>query len=192
MEGPTSGSRFAPATTVAYALAACVGAWLPGAVAARSLAAAAPVPASAERIVLPDDVLPRRYDIELRPDASRLSFRGSVRVRIDVTRPTSTVTLNAVDLTFDRIWLDGKREAPKIARDAGRREVALRFAGALAPGEHTLSIDYQGRISRSQAGLFAVDYETPQGKRRALYTQFESGDARGLGRCCDQPDRKAE
>ncbi len=46
---------------------------------------------------------------------------------------------------------------------------------------------YRGQIGTQTSGLFAIDYVTPQGKQRALYTQFESADARRFIPCWDEP-----
>ena len=48
----------------------------------------------------------------------------------------------------------------------------------MEPGRYVLSIDYTGKIYQQVSGLFALDYDTPQGQRRALFTQFENSDAR--------------
>ncbi len=190
MQSKFPGARVARARAAIWALAGLAG-LLAGGALAQSRGETTSGTAFVDRVVLPDDVAPRRYDIEIRPDAAHLSFRGSVQIRIEVTRPASRLKLNARDLTIDGVGLDGGRAAPKVALDAERQELTLRFGAPLPAGEHTLSIDYHGRIYQQAAGLFALDYETPTGKRRALYTQFEAGDARRFVPCWDQPDRKA-
>ena len=47
---------------------------------------------------LPTDVVPRHYDVELRPDLQAATFAATLAVRVDITSPTRTVELNAVEL----------------------------------------------------------------------------------------------
>lgn len=97
------------------------------------------------RHVLPKDVVPIHYDVAVRPNATALTFTGSVGADVEVVKATDTVTLNAADMTF---------------------------------GKHRLAIDYTGKINQQAFGLFSVDYDTPQGSKRLVATQFESPDAR--------------
>ncbi len=141
------------------------------------------------RIVLPDDVVPLHYDLAIVPNAAQATFTGRVEIELEAQRPTRTVQLNAADLTFDRVTLDGA--TPKIALDPKRETATFTFARPIAAGRHRLDIDYAGRIAPHAAGLFWLDYDTPSGKKRGLYTQFENSDARRFLPCWDEPARKA-
>ncbi|HRD28496.1 MAG TPA: M1 family metallopeptidase, partial [Caulobacter sp.] len=147
--------------------------------------------APAARHVLPTDVTPVHYDITVRPDATALTFTGSVGADVQVARATDTVTLNAADLTFGKVRLDGAEASPRVAYDADAQTATLTFAQPLSAGPHRLAIDYAGKINRQAFGLFSVDYDTAQGPRRLLATQFESPDARRFAPMWDEPSLKA-
>lgn len=55
-------------------------------------------PAPRKEHRLPTDVVPRHYDVELRPDLQAATFAATLAVRVDITSPTRTVELNAVEL----------------------------------------------------------------------------------------------
>jgi aminopeptidase N len=139
---------------------------------------------------LPPEVAPERYDITVTPDAQARTFRGSVRIAIDVKGETRRVILNALELQIDRAVLsDGT--AAKVTYDQKAQTAQLAFPRALNEGKHVLLIDYRGKINAFSAGLFALDYPTGQGAKRMLVTQFQSADFRRFAPSWDQPDRKA-
>ena len=148
-------------------------------------------PAGGDRIVLPDDVTPQRYNISIRPDQQALTYTGSVRIDIVVHQATRRIELNAADIGFDRVALSGRAEAPTVSLDPVQQTASFGFSAPIAPGRYTLSIDYHGRIYQQASGLFALDYDTPHGKARALFTQFENSDARRFVPSWDEPGRKA-
>src|SRR5690606_908631 len=131
---------------------------------------------------LPRTVRPTHYAISVVPDAANLRFTGSVQIDIDVLQPTDTITLNAAELEFASATLGGAAGAPvpaaAITTDADKQTATFRFAGPIQPGRHRLAIAYSGKINTQAAGLFALDYDSAQGKKRALFTQFEAPDAR--------------
>ena len=145
----------------------------------------------APRHILPTDVTPLHYDIAVRPEAAALTFTGSVGADVEVVRPTAAVTLNAADLSFGKVALDGAAVSPKIAYDTDAQTATLTFANPLTVGRHRLAIDYRGKINQQAFGLFSVDYDTAQGSRRLLATQFESPDARRFAPMWDEPALKA-
>ena len=163
------------------------------AIATPVLAAAPSRPAAkAQRVVLPTEVRPDRYDIRITPDAANLAFTGHADIAVTVVRPTDRIVLNAADLTLGKVSLSGQTAAPRIVLDAKQETAAFVFAKPLAPGRYTLSIDYTGKIYQQASGLFALDYDAPDGaKRRALYTQFENSDARRFAPMWDEPGIKA-
>src|SRR5690606_15883734 len=65
------------------------------------------------------------------------------------------------------------------------------FDKPLSPGHYTLATDYSGVINTQANGLFALDYPTESGNRRALFTQFENSDARRFIPSWDEPGYKA-
>ncbi|GAB3089747.1 M1 family metallopeptidase [Lysobacter terrae] len=143
---------------------------------------------------LPRNVRPAHYDIAVTPDAQSLTFKGHVSITLDVLEPTASITLNAVDMTFSNAMLTGAKGAaktPKVTTDADAQTATFAFDKPLTAGRYTLATDYTGKIGTQANGLFAIDYDTQAGKKRALYTQFENSDARKFVPSWDEPNYKA-
>jgi len=148
--------------------------------------------AASQRQVLPDEVTPSRYDIQITPDAAKMRFDGKVTIAISVKRPTQSLTLNAADLTFSKVVLSGhEAETPTVAFDTEVQTAKISFASPIQPGDYSLTIDYAGLINTQSRGLFAVDYQDANGKGQMLVTQFEAPDARRFVPSWDEPSRKA-
>ena len=146
---------------------------------------------AADRIVLPANVVPLHYDLSVATDAAHLTFTGTVSIDVDVKEATRSITLNAADLTFSHVRVDGSKDEPRVSFDSKNETVTLALASNLAPGKHRLTIDYAGTIFDHAAGLFALDYKAGKTSKRALFTQFENSDARRFLPCWDEPNRKA-
>ena len=160
------------------------------------VAADAPVAASAAEVTtqLPRTARPTHYAIEVTPHADTMTFDGKVRIDIDVLTPTSTIVLQAANLIFGESTLvakGGKPQTAKVSVDIEQQTATFAFDKALAPGRYTLSIDYAGTINTQANGLFALDYPTESGQKRALFTQFENSDARKFVPSWDEPNFKA-
>jgi aminopeptidase N len=143
---------------------------------------------------LPRGVRPTHYDLQVTPDAEALTFTGKVVIALEVTAPTRAITLNALDLVFSDVTLAGGAAGfppPEVAVDAAAQTATFTFPRPVPRGTYTLAIGYAGRIGTQAVGLFALDYETPNGKKRALFTQFEASDARRLLPSWDEPAYKA-
>jgi len=147
---------------------------------------------TAERHILPEGVTPSHYDISVVPNAEALTFTGQVGVDIDVAKDTSDITLNAADMAFGTISLDGAAVTPKVAYDEKAQRATLSFADPVKAGKHRLVIDYSGKINQQAIGLFRIDYDTDAGaKEQVLATQFEAPDARRFAPMWDEPAKKA-
>ncbi len=142
-------------------------------------------------MVLSDAVIPHEYRIDLAPDAENLTFTARAEIDVVVQRPTSSITLNSVDLTIDEASLAGIPGSATIAYDQRLQRVTLSFDHVLDPGPYSLSLRYRGRIYDSPSGFFHLDYKTQDGRGRALYTKFENSDARRFVPCWDEPAKKA-
>ena len=138
-----------------------------------AFAAATAKPAlKAQRVVLPTNVRPDRYDIHVKPNADQLTFSGHTNITLTVVRATDRIVLNVADLSLSAVSLSGQAAPPKTVLDDKQQTAAFVFSGPLAPGKYTLSIDYSGKIFEQASGLFALDYDAADGtKRRALFVQ---------------------
>jgi aminopeptidase N len=140
---------------------------------------------------LPKAVVPLHYAIELAPDLTRLTLKGSEMVDIEVREPTARLVLNAVDTTIDAAEIDDNAQRADVALDAGAETASLTFAQPLAAGAHRLRLGFVAKINSFGRGLFFVDYPTDHGSRRMLSSQLEPADARRIFPCWDEPAFKA-
>jgi aminopeptidase N len=168
----------------------------PGKGAAGAASTAASLAGSLATTQLPRNVRPSHYAISLKPDAPSATFSARVVIAIDVLQPTSAITLHALDLALASASIAAGpghpvQQAAAIALDAGKQTATLSFAQPLAKGSYQLAIDYSGKIGNQAAGLFSLDYDSPAGKKRALYTQFEAADARRMVPSWDEPAFRA-
>ena len=179
-------------TPIVSALALATALALSGCATAGRETAATPAAASAQiPSQLPRNVRPVHYAIWAAPDRANLRFTGRTDVDVDVLEATDTITLNAAELDFGEVSIGNNSglalNPADTDLDAEAQTATFRFPRQLAPGRYRLTLNYTGKINTQAAGLFALDYQSEQGPKRALFTQFEAPDARRFFPGWDEP-----
>ncbi len=138
---------------------------------------------------LPSDVRPRHYDVRLRPSLSDASFIGSVTVELDVTEPTRTIVLNAIELEIETVLVDGAPQPWSLDESAERMTVTL---DAEVSGEATLHIEFTGTLNDKLRGFYRSTYTDADGNEQIIATtQMQATDCRRAFPCWDEPEFKA-
>lgn len=145
---------------------------------------------------LPHHVVPRHYELELAPDLDAATFTGAERVEIEVMEPTERITLHALDLAIDEVWLERAGGSERIEASATfetETELAhLELAGVAAPGRWELHARFRGTLNDLLVGFYRSTFTDPEGVEQTIAcTQFESTHARRAFPCWDEPEFKA-
>jgi aminopeptidase N len=144
-------------------------------------------PARAQR--LPTNVTPVHYDITVAPDLAAATFAGDETIRISLTAPSSTVVLNAAEITFEEVSISANRrtQKPDVKLDAANEQATFSVPAALPAGEAEIRIKYTGILNDQLRGL----YLSKANNRRYAVTQLEATDARRMFPSFDEPAYKA-
>lgn len=134
---------------------------------------------------LPKTIVPRHYELRVKPDVATLKFSGSVETEIEVLEATEVVVMNALNLEIDSVRFDGA-EAP-FSLNRERQTLTVTLPAPAENGRHTFSATFRGTIQPQAQGLFFDKYTTDSGEKLMLGTQFEVADARQVFPCWDEP-----
>ncbi|HUI04654.1 MAG TPA: hypothetical protein VLZ77_14030, partial [Acidimicrobiales bacterium] len=141
---------------------------------------------------LPYTVEPTRYAVRLAPDLGAATFRGEVRVDVEVHEATTEIEMHAAELVVTRAQLSGHDGTLEVVMDEARERMTLRAGRAIGPGPASVELEFSGVLNDQLHGFYRSAYTDDAGVQRSLATtQFEATDARRAFPCFDEPDRKA-
>ena len=126
--------------------------------------------------------------VDVAPERSE-TFRGEVKIQIDVARSTKRIRLHAVGLrvTRPRIEFGNQKLRGRVEVLRDLEMVEISFDQTLSAGPATLTLAFAGKLRDDLCGLYGVR----AGGRRYAFTQLEATDARKFFPCFDEPAMKA-
>ena len=93
--------------------------------------------------VLPDDVVPRKYTIDLVIDPSKTTFSGVARIEVELRRETDEIWLNGKDLLAGSVDVDG---VAGRAEPVGGEFLDLQLDAPVGPGRFVIRMRYEGKL----------------------------------------------
>ena len=121
------------------------------------------------------------YKIDLDVTTGAETFLVKTTIKFAGLKPGATTFIDCVGKRVMSAKLNGTEFDPKFDGESI-------FLPAIA-ADNTLEIEHEGIYSNSGEGLHR--FVDPADNEVYLYTQFETGDARRMYACFDQPDQKA-
>src|SRR5712671_7449908 len=139
---------------------------------------------------LPEVATPENYKLTFTPDLEKARFEGDETISLRVLKPTSEITLNAVDIDFHEVTITsgGNTQKAKVTPQKEKEMVVLAVEKPLSAGAATIHITYTGILNSEMRGLYLG--KDDQGRKYAA-TQFEATDARRAYPSFDEPEYKA-
>ncbi len=139
---------------------------------------------------LPEIATPENYKLTFTPDLEKARFEGDETISLRVLKPTSEITLNAVDIDFHEVSITsgGSTQKARVTPEKDKEMVVLAVEKPLSAGAATIHITYTGILNDEMRGLYLG--KDDQGRKYAA-TQFESTDARRAFPSFDEPNYKA-
>ena len=142
---------------------------------------------------------PEHYNLALDVNQAALTFRGVVMISGKKTgRPAQRLTFHQKDLKITSATItkhDKKGDQPieviRINNQASYDEVRLHTDVMLYPGNYSVTINFEGVITRPMNGVYACVFKDGDVEKQLIATQFESHHAREAFPCIDEPEAKA-
>ena len=139
---------------------------------------------------LPEVARPENYKLTFTPDLDKAKFEGDETITLRILKPTSEITLNAVDIDFHDVTITSGNamQKAKVTAEKDKEMIVLTVEKPLAAGSATLHIAYTGILNGEMRGLYLG--KDDKGRKYAA-SQFEATDARRAFPSFDEPDYKA-
>ncbi|EZF25689.1 hypothetical protein H112_02004 [Trichophyton rubrum D6] len=161
--------------------------------------AAGSMPVAAQgREILPDNVKPLHYDLTLEPNFEDFSFQGSVQIDLEVVKETSSITLNALDITINTAALETNgteiATSSPVSYDKDKQTATITLGQKIAAcSKARLNLKFTGTLNDNMAGFYKCSYKDANGNQKYMASsQMEPTDCRRAFPCFDEPSLKAE
>ncbi|PPR91700.1 hypothetical protein GOBAR_AA28977 [Gossypium barbadense] len=149
---------------------------------------------------LPTFAVPKRYDIQLKPDLAACKFEGIVSIVVDIVADTRFIVLNAaaqLHINSDSVYFSDPNsnkvfEKPKVGQVQADEILVLEFSETLPKGMGVLTIGFEGVLNEKMKGFYISTYDHNGEKKNMAVTQFEPAYARQCFPCWDEPSFKAK
>ncbi|MEX2028897.1 MAG: M1 family metallopeptidase [Candidatus Paceibacterota bacterium] len=151
------------------------------------------LPRSKKGVRLSKNVIPVKYDIQLRPDLKNFTFEGIETITLLVLKRTKKLVLHSKELKIEtaQIFLKGDKYFAKISYDEKSETASFLFPGFIPAGKTKLTLVFKGILNDKMRGFYKSKYNILDKEYCMATTQFEATDARRAFPCFDEPAQKA-
>jgi len=142
---------------------------------------------------------PTHYKLFIDPARDAMTIRGTVTIKgVKKGRPSQRLTFhqNGLKITKASIVRHDKKgdqvcAVDRINHHANYNEVRLHTTGLLYGGSYTVTMHFEGTITRTMEGIYPSSFKHDGVEKQLIATQFESHHARDAFPCIDEPEAKA-
>lgn len=149
------------------------------------------------RQVLPTNVKPHHYKLDLEPLFDTFKFNGDVAIQLSVEEESNFVSLNTLELellaTTLRLASGDVVKPIESTYNDDDQSTTFKFNETFKKGDElTLNIKFIGELNDKMAGFYRSSYEQDGETKYLATTQMEPTDCRRAFPCFDEPNLKAK
>lgn len=127
-------------------------------------------------IRLPAAIMPVRYELDLHPNLTSMTFRGSVTISLQALQATWNVILHSTGHNISRVTfmtaVSSQEKEVDVLEYPLHEQIAIVAPEALLEGHnYTLKIEYSANISSSYYGFYGISY-TDESTEKKYVAQF--------------------